>query len=82
MPVGRKYSMHRQVIAKLKYKQLDVYRYKNRDVLRLRLPNGRVILAELDRHREDYTSPEEFEKAVTEAVKRVLEKEKEEKKST
>ena len=70
MPVGRKFSMHRRVLAKLKLRQLDVYRYKDRDALRVMTSSGKVLLLQLDRHREEYTSPEDFEKAVEKAIAR------------
>ncbi len=74
MPVGRKFSMHRGVLAKLKLRQLDVYRYKDRDVLRVMTSSGKVLLIQLNRHREEYTSPEDFEKAVKEAIEKTEKK--------
>ena len=77
MPVGRKFSMHRGVLAKLKLRQLDVYRYKDHDVLRVMTSSGKILLLQLDKHREEYTSPKDFEKAVEKAIEEAEKKGKE-----
>ncbi len=62
----KKFRKYLEVLEKLKVKQLDVYRYKDKDVLRL-LVHGKVVLVELPRHREEM-GPEEFEKIVAEKI--------------
>ncbi len=53
-------SDYKEALEKLGLKQLDVYRYKDRDVLRvLRLADQRVFVVELPKHREEL-SLEEF----------------------
>ncbi len=62
----KKFRKYLEVLEKLRVKQLDVYRYKDKDVLRL-LVRGKVVLVELPRHREEM-SVEEFEKVVRGAI--------------
>ncbi len=62
----KKFRRYLEVLEKLGVRQLDVYRYKDRDVLRL-LVHGKVVMVELPRHREEM-SPEEFEKIVAEKI--------------
>jgi len=63
-----KFTKYRQVIEKLGAKQLDVYRYKDREVLRvMRLRDRKIILIELPKKRDDL-SLDEFEKIVREAL--------------
>ena len=64
----KKFRAYLQVLEKLRVRQLDVYRYKDRDVLRL-LYRGKVLLVELPKHREDM-SVEEFEKVVAAALEK------------
>jgi len=65
-----KFTKYRQVIEKLGAKQLDVYRYKDREVLRvIRLSDRKIILIELPKKRDDL-SLDEFEKTVREALGR------------
>jgi len=68
MPVGRKFTEYRRVLEKLKLKQLDVYRYKDHDEIRLLTPEGKVVLVKLPKHREEMTL-EEFEKTIRSALK-------------
>jgi len=52
--------MYRKALEKLGLKQLDVYRYKDKDVIRtLRVQDGRIFIVELPKHREEM-SIEEF----------------------
>ncbi len=62
----KKFRKYLEVLEKLRVKQLDVYRYKDKDVLRL-LVRGKVVMVELPRHREEM-SVEEFEKVVRSAI--------------
>jgi len=63
-----KFTKYRQVIEKLGAKQLDVYRYKDREVLRvMRLRDRKIIVIELPKKRDDL-SLDEFEKIVREAL--------------
>jgi len=63
-----KFTKYRQVIEKLGARQLDVYRYKDREVLRvMRLRDRKIILVELSKRRDDM-SLDEFEKIVREAL--------------
>jgi hypothetical protein len=68
MAVRRKFTKYKRIIEGLKLKQLDVYRYKDHDEIRLLTPEGKVILVKLPRHREEMTL-EEFEKAIRSALK-------------
>jgi len=63
-----KFTKYRQVVEKLGAKQLDVYRYKDREILRvMRLRDRKIILVELPKKRDDL-SLDEFEKTVREAL--------------
>ncbi len=62
------YTKYRRVLEELKLKQLDVYRFKDRDVLRVMLPDGSVELVELPRKREEMTL-EEFKKHILSVIK-------------
>ena len=54
------YKKYKEALEKIGLKQLDVYRYKDRDVLRLqRVQDGKVFIVELPKHREEM-SIEEF----------------------
>uniref|UniRef100_A0A7C5UY71 Uncharacterized protein n=1 Tax=Ignisphaera aggregans TaxID=334771 RepID=A0A7C5UY71_9CREN len=49
-----RYTMYRKALEKLGLKQLDVYRYKDKDVIRtLRVQDGRIFMVELPKHREE-----------------------------
>ncbi len=65
----KKFRAYLQVLEKLRVKQLDVYRYRDRDVLRL-LYRGKVVLVELPKHREEM-SIEEFEKVVASSLEKL-----------
>jgi len=63
-----KFTKYRQVVEKLGAKQLDVYRYKDREILRvMKLRDRKIILVELPKKRDDL-SLDEFEKTVREAL--------------
>jgi hypothetical protein len=62
------YTKYRRVLEELKLRQLDVYRFKDRDVLRVMLPDGSVKLVELPRKREEMTL-EEFKKHILSVIK-------------
>ncbi len=68
MAVGRKFKAYREALAKLKLRQLDVYRFKDHDEIRVQAPDGRVLLIKLPKHREEM-SIDEF----VNHVKRALE---------
>lgn len=53
-----KYRDYFKVLEELGLEQLDVYRHKDRDVLRLRDHKGRIILVELPGFREDLSVDE------------------------
>ncbi len=58
------YTKYKAVIEKMGFRQLDVYRYPNREVLRIqRLSDGKVFVIELPKRRDEM-SLEEFEKVV------------------
>jgi hypothetical protein len=67
MPVGRRYTPYRRVLEELKLRQLDIYRYKDHEVLRVMTPDRRVVLIRLPRRRDEMT-PEEFRKYVEEGL--------------
>ncbi|MCS7111836.1 MAG: hypothetical protein N3D82_02795 [Ignisphaera sp.] len=55
-----RHTVYRKMLEKLGLKQLDVYRYKDRDVIRaLKIVDNKILLIELPRHREEM-STEEF----------------------
>jgi len=70
MPAGRRYTPYRKALEELKLKQLDVYRYRDRDVLRVLTSDRKVVLVELPRRRDEMTV-EEFKKFVSEALARL-----------
>jgi len=53
-----KYKDYFKVLEEFSLEQLDVYRHKDRDVLRLRDQKGRIILVELPGFREDLSIDE------------------------
>ncbi len=53
-----KYRDYFKVLEEFGLEQLDVYRHKDRDVLRLRDQKGRIILVELPGLREDLSIDE------------------------
>ncbi len=58
------YTKYKSIVERMGFRQLDVYRYGNREVLRLqRLSDGRVFVVELPRRRDEM-SLEEFEKHI------------------
>ena len=63
MPVGRRYTVYKKILEEMKIRQLDVYRYKDHEVLRVQLPGGEVKLVKLPRRRDEMT-PEEFREFV------------------
>lgn len=67
MAIGRKYRAYKFALEKLKVKQLDVYRFKDHDELRLLTPDWRVVIVKLPKHREDM-SVEEFIEHVKKAI--------------
>ncbi len=48
----RIYTKYQVALEKLGYRQLDVYRYKDRDVLRIIDRTGRIYIVNLPTHRE------------------------------
>lgn len=55
-----RYMAYKRVLEKLGLKQLDVYRYKDKDVIRaLKIQDGSILIIDLPRHREEM-SIEEF----------------------
>lgn len=55
-----RYTMYKRVLERFGLKQLDVYRYRDRDVVRaVRVVDGSILLIELPKHREEM-SVEEF----------------------
>ncbi len=59
MAVGRKFRAYREALERLKLRQLDVYRFKDHDEIRVVTPQGKVVLIKLPKHREEM-SVEEF----------------------
>ncbi len=68
MPVGRKYTPYRRVLEELRLKQLDIYRYKDHEEVRLRTPEGKVVLVKLPRRRDEMT-PEEFKEYILQGLR-------------
>ncbi len=49
-----RYTVYKRVFEKLGLRQLDVYRYKDRDVIRaLKIQDGSILMIDLPRHREE-----------------------------
>ncbi len=65
-----KYTKYKDALEKMGLKQLDVYRYSDKEVVRvLRLSDGRVFVIELPKKRDEM-SIDEFVKVVKEAISR------------
>ncbi len=63
-----KFTKYRDAIEKMGFRQLDVYRYRDKEVLRLlRISDGKVFIVELPRPR-DQMSIDEFLEYVKKAV--------------
>ena len=64
------YTKYKSVIERMGFRQLDVYRYRDKDVLRIqRIADGRVFVIELPKRRDEM-SLEEFERVVKSALSR------------
>jgi len=62
------YTKYKSVIEKMGFRQLDVYQYNNKEVLRIqRISDGKVFVIELPRKRNEM-SLEEFEKYIRNAL--------------
>jgi len=62
------YTKYKSVIERMGFRQLDVYRYRDKDVLRIqRIADGRVFVIELPKRRDEM-SLEEFERVVKSAL--------------
>ncbi len=59
----RRYGVYRSILGKMGLTQLDVYRYKDHEVIRVRDSSGRVLSLRLPRFRDEM-KPEEFEDIV------------------
>ena len=65
-----KYTKYKIAIERLGFRQLDVYRMKNKEIIRLqRIADGKVYVIELPKHRDELTV-DEFIKLVKEALAR------------
>jgi len=65
-----KYTKYKIAIERLGFRQLDVYRMKNKEIIRLqRIADGKVYVIELPKHRDELTV-DEFIKLVKEALTR------------
>lgn len=62
-----KYKEYFKVLEKFGLEQLDVYRYKDKDVLRLRDSKGKVYIIELPGFREDL-SIDEFKRIIERSI--------------
>lgn len=67
MPSGQRMTVYKKALEELKLRQLDVYRFKDHDEVRI-LANNRVVLVKLPKHREEMTV-EEFKSAILSALK-------------
>ena len=69
--MGRsKYTKYKAAIERLGFKQLDVYRMKDKEIIRLqRIADGRVYVVELPKRRDELTV-DEFIKLIKEALAR------------
>jgi len=62
--VARRYTLYKKILEKHGFRQLDVYRYKTYEELRLlRLRDREVVLVKLPKRRDEMT-PEEFEEVI------------------
>ena len=65
-----KYTKYKAALGRLGFKQLDVYRMKSKEIIRLqRIANGKIYVVELPRHRDELTV-DEFIKLIKEALAR------------
>ncbi len=69
----RRYGVYRRTLEKLGLRQLDVYRFKDHEELRVRDTSGRVFLIKLPRRRDEM-KPEEFEEIVGKLYREALSK--------
>lgn len=69
----KRYTVYKRVLEELKLRQLDVYRFKDHEVIRARRSDGSVVVIKLPRRRDEMT-PEEFRSAVVEALSRAEKK--------
>ena len=58
MPVGRKYTAYKRALEKLGLKQLDVYRFKDHDEIRVLTRDGKVVLIKLPKKRDEMSVDE------------------------
>lgn len=63
------YAKYRRVLEELGLKQLDVYRLKDKEVLRILMPDGRVKMLELPRRRESM-NVDEFKEYIVSTLKK------------
>ena len=61
MPASRRYTAYRKALERLKLRQLDVFRYKDHDEIRVLTPDNKVVLIKLPKHREEMTVNEFIE---------------------
>ncbi|WP_168371260.1 hypothetical protein [Pyrodictium occultum] len=59
--MSRKYTAYRKALEQLKLRQLDVFRYKDHDEIRVLTPDNKVVLIKLPRHRDEMTVEEFME---------------------
>lgn len=63
------YKKYKEALERMGLKQLDVYRYKDKDVVRaIRTQDSKVFLIELPKHREEM-SMEEFASFIKTKIK-------------
>jgi len=63
-----KYTKYRDIIEKMGFRELDVYRYRDKDVIRIqRLTDGKVFVIELPKHRDEMTL-DEFKNFIVSAL--------------
>ncbi len=67
MASRRRFTPYRRVLEELKLRQIDVYRFRDHDEIRV-LSGSNVVLIKLPKHREEMTL-DEFRSAVLTALK-------------
>jgi len=64
------YTKYKVIVERMGFRQLDVYRYRDKDVVRIqRVADGKVFVVELPRHREEM-SLEEYERVIKSSLSR------------
>lgn len=75
MPKSPTIILKNMLAEKTPYELLDIYRYKNYDLIRIKdKASNKVYLVKLEKHVTDLATEEDFNKALEQILKQVKEK--------